>query len=159
MTKFTEIYKNISGKTATTIPQTARSSRGKNSFGIVCSAKNGKRITLTASLSKALRLDDTLFITAYAEDRVIILSSHTLNDDSIETNLKGSDNKISYNAGLVHFLKDTFGLDFTNRVCLTYHDIVFNNNAQDPMAILTFPEGQAGANDVQEAENENFDED
>lgn len=159
MKNFNEIYNNISTKTATTIPQTARSSRGKYSLGIVCSEKNGKRLTLTASLVKALKLDDTLFITAYANDGIIILSSVAINECSLETNLKGDDGKISYNAGLVHFLINTFKLNYQNTVSKTFHDFSFNDDPNNPMAILTFPKSQANNETTEEAEDENFDED
>ena len=154
MTTFTKIYQNLSGKTATAIPQAARSSRGKYSLGIVCSEKNGKRLTLTASLVKALKLDDTLFITAYANDGIIILSSVAINECSLETNLKGDDGKISYNAGLVHFLINTFKLDYQGIVSKVFHDFTFNDDYDNPMAILTFPKAQANNETAEEAEDE-----
>ena len=159
MTNFANIYNTISSKKATAIPSTARRSRGKYSFGIVCSERNGKRITLTASLSQALRLDDTLFITAYADDSIIILSPAAINECSLETNLKGDDGKISYNAGLVHFLINTFKLDYQGIVSKVFHDFTFNDDPNNPMAILTFPKAQANNETSEEAENENFDED
>ncbi len=159
MKNFTEIYTNISGKTATNIPQAARSSRGKYSLGIVCSEKNGKRLTLTASLAKALKLGDTLFITAYADDGIIILSSVAINECSLETNLKGDDGKISYNAGLVHFLINTFKLNYQNTVSKAFHDFSFNDDPNNPMAILTFPKAQANNETTEEAEDENLFED
>ena len=159
MTTFTKIYQNLSGKTATAIPQAARSSRGKYSLGIVCSERNGKRLTLTSSLAKALKLDDTLFITAYADDGIIILSPSAINECSLETNLRGDDKKIAYNAGLVHFLISTFKLDYKNVVSRAFHDFSFNNDPNNPMAILTFPKVQADNDESQEAEDENHDED
>jgi hypothetical protein len=159
MKNFAEIYQNLNGKTATTIPQAARSSRGKYSLGIVCSEKNGKRITLTASLAKALKLNDVLYITAYADDSIIILSSSAINEHSVETMLKGDDGKISYNAGLVHFLINTFTLNYQNTVSKAFHDFSFNDDPNNPMAILTFPKAQANNETTEVAENENFDED
>lgn len=159
MKNFTEIYTNISGKTATTIPQASRSSRGKYSLGIVCSEKNGKRITLTASLANFLKLSDKVFVTVYADDNIIILSPTAINEYSVEAKLNGDEGKIAYNAGLVHFLIDTFKLDYQNTVSKVFHDFTFNDDPNNPMTILAFPVEQAGANDVQEAENENFDED
>ena len=159
MKNFNEIYNNISGKTAPAIPQAARSSRGKYSLGIVCSERNGKRLTLTASLAKALKLRDVLYVTAYADDGIIILSPVAINGQSVETALKGDDGKISYNAGLVHFLINTFKLDYHGVVSKAFHDFAFNNDPNNPMAILTFPKVQADNDESQEAEDENFDED
>ena len=139
MKTFNDIYTTLNGKTATSIPHAARSSRGKYSLGIVCSEKNGKRLTLTASLAKALILEDKLFITAYADERIIILSSGAINDYSVEIALKGEEGKISYNAGLVHFLIDTFNLDYEGVVSKVFHDFTFNNDPNNPMAILAFP--------------------
>ena len=156
MKNFAEIYQNLSGKTATAIPHAARSSRGKYSLGIVCSEKNGKRLTLTASLAKALKLDDTLFITAYADDGIIILSPVAINEQSVETVLKGDDGKISYNAGLVHFLINTFKLDYHGVVSKAFHDFKFNNDPNNPMAILTFPKAHADNDTTEEAEDESL---
>ena len=160
MKNFSEIYNNISGKTATAIHQAARSSRGKYSLGIVCSEKNGKRLTLTASLAKALMLEDKLFITVYADDNLIVLSPGAINKYSVETALKGEEGKISYNAGLVHFLIDTFNLDYEGVVSQTFHDFTFNNDQSNPMAILTFPKARDTDDfgDVQEANDETYSE-
>ena len=159
MKNFTEIYQNLSGKTATIIPRAARSSRGKYSLGIVCSEKNGKRLTLTASLSEALTLEDKLFITAYADDGIIILSPCAINEYSVETALKGEEGKggkISYNAGLVRFIIDAFKLDYKGIVSKTFHNFTFNNDPNNPMAILTFPKvsDTADVGDEPEANDE-----
>lgn len=140
MTQFAEIHKNISGKTATTPTCSVRARRGKYSVGIVCSPNNGKRVTLSASLAEKLKLSDTVFFTVYEEDRVAILSTHSLDDASVEATLKGEGMKIAYNSSLVHFLIDTFEMDFGSHVSTAFHDIVFNEDPNDPQAILIFPE-------------------
>ena len=159
MKNFAEIYQNLNDKTATTIPQASRSSRGKYSLGIVCSEKNGKRITLTASLANFLKLSDKVFVTVYADDNIIILSPTAINEYSVEAKLNGDEGKIAYNAGLVHFLIDTFKLDYQNTVSKAFHDFSFNDDPNNPMAILTFPKAQANNETTEEAEDENFDED
>ena len=154
MKTFNDIYTTLNGKTATSIPHAARSSRGKYSLGIVCSEKNGKRLTLTASLAKALILEDKLFITAYADDGLIVLSPGAINEYSVKTALRGEEGKISYNAGLVHFLIDTFNLDYEGVVSQVFHDFTFNNDPNNPMAILTFPKVR-DTDDVADAQEAN----
>jgi hypothetical protein len=158
MKTFIDVLNSISNKEATTPTRSVRARRGKYSVGIVCSSKNGKRVTLSALLAEKLKLDDTVFFTVYREDRLAIISSHSLNSASFEATLKGKGMKIAYKSSLVHFLIDTFEMDFGPHVSTVFHDIVFNDDPDDPQAILSFPEhiklGEAvtEAKEVQEDE-------
>ena len=136
MKSFVDIFKNINNKKATIIPSAVRTSHGKYSVGIVCSEKNGKRVTLTSALAKRLKLDDKVFVTAYIDDGFIMFSPSALNGYSLEVHLMGTDKKIAYNAGLVHFLIDNFNLDYSSCVSKSFSDIVFNEDIDNPIAVL-----------------------
>ena len=147
---FYDFLKAVENKAATAIDGSINTGHGKYSVGIVCSKNNGKRVTLTAALSTKLKLENSLYVTAYAEEGFIILGNTPLNDYSVKVTLSGEDKKIAYNSDLVHFLIKAFKLDFSNCVSRSFGDIVFNNEADSPMAVLNF----GTSNLVSEASNE-----
>ncbi len=116
----------------------SKSGRGKYSVGIVCSEKNGKRISLTASLASKLNIDSEMFITSYGSNGFIVLSSSKLNEQSVQYTVKGKDKKIAYNASLVHYLIDTFNLNFEGHVSRSFDNIQFNTDPTNPMAMVIF---------------------
>ena len=154
MTKFNTFNAAISGKTATPITPVTHASRGKYSVGIVCSAKNGKRVTFTSALSERLKLKDSIYVTAYTDDGFIVIGATPYNEQSSEFKLSGENKKISYSAELVHFLIEAFNLDYSNCVSKSYGDIVFNNDPNSPMAILNFPVTVSSVDENTEVENE-----
>ena len=129
----------ISGKKATPITPSARTGHSKYSVTIVCSERNGKRVTFTSALAKKLKLIDTIFVTAYADDGFIILGATPFNEASSAFNLSGDAMKITYSSGLVHFLIETFHLEYGGHVSKSFGDISFNDAPDAPMAILKFP--------------------
>lgn len=136
MTKFNSIINN---KAASAISHSAScSGRGKYSFGIVCSDQNGKRVTLTSSFASRINLEDEMFVTSYADYGFIVISPTKLNESSAKYKLAGNDKKIAYNSGLVHYLRDTFALDFEGHVSRSYDNIEFNNDPDNPMAVVIF---------------------
>lgn len=131
--------KIINRSTADNISHSAsRSGNGKYSFGIVCSEQNGKRISITASLASRLNIDSEMFITSYASNGFIVLSSSKLNEQSVKYTVKGKEKKITYNASLVHYLIDTFNLNFEGHVSKSFDNIEFNNDPKNPMAMVIF---------------------
>ena len=131
--------KIINRSTADNISHSAsRSGNGKYSFGIVCSEQNGKRVSLTASLASKLNIDSEMFITSYARNGFIVLSSSKLNEQSVKYTVKGKDKKIAYNASLVHYLIDNFHLNFEGHVSRSFDNIEFNNDPKNPMAMVIF---------------------
>ena len=116
----------------------SKSGRGKYSVGIVCSEQNGKRISITASLASKLNIDSEMFITSYASNGFIVLSSSKLNEQSVKYTVKGKDKKIAYNASLVHYLIDNFHLNFEGHVSRSFDNIEFNNDPENPMAMVIF---------------------
>ncbi len=129
----------VSGKTATPITPSARTRRSKYSVTIVCSKRNGKRVTFTAALAARLKLTDTIYVTAYADDRFIVLGATPFNESSTAFNLSGDDMKMAYSSGLVHFLIETFRLEYGGHVSKCFGDISFNDDPDAPMAMLKFP--------------------
>lgn len=131
--------KIINRSTADNISHSAsRSGNGKYSFGIVCSEQNGKRVSLTTSLASKLNIDDEMFITSYASKGFIVISPKKLNDKSVMYTVKGADKKIAYNSSLVHYLIDTFNLNFEGHVSRSFDNIEFNNDPENPMAMVIF---------------------
>ena len=129
----------ISRSTADNISHSvSRSGNGKYSFGIVCSEQNGKRVSLTASLASKLDIKDEMFITSYGSNGFIVLSSSKLNEQSLKYTLRGKEKKIAYNASLVHYLIDTFNLNFEGHVSRSFDNIEFNNDPENPMAMVIF---------------------
>ena len=129
----------INSSTADNISHSAsRSGNGKYSFGIVCSEQNGKRVSITASLASKLNIDSEMFITSYASNGFIVLSSSKLNEQSVKYTLRGKEKKIAYNASLVHYLIDTFNLNFEGHVSRSFDNIEFNNDPKNPMAMVIF---------------------
>lgn len=131
--------KIINRSTADNISHSAsRSGNGKYSFGIVCSEQNGKRVSLTASLASKLNIDSEMFITSYASNGFIVLSSSKLNEQSVKYTLRGKEKKTAYNASLVHYLIDTFHLNFEGHVSKSFGNIQFNTDPTNPMAMVIF---------------------
>ena len=129
----------VSGKTTTPITSSIHTRNGKYSVGIVCSEKNGKRITITSALASKLNLAESVYITAFSHDGFIVLGSSSYDENSSEYKLSGGDKKVVYNSELVHYLIETFKLNYIGRVSRSFGDITFNNDQNASMAILRFP--------------------
>ncbi len=139
MTYSNDFNAAISGKKATPITPSARTGRSKYSVTIVCSKRNGKRVTFTSALATRLKLIDTVFVTAYANDGFIVLGATPFNESSSAFSLSGDDMKIAYSSALVHFLIETFHLEYGGHVSKSFGDISFNDDPDAPMAMLKFP--------------------
>jgi hypothetical protein len=142
---FSDYEKQIANKSVTTIDAHASIGGGKYSVTIVCSKKNGKRVSLSASLASRLKIDDALYVTAYKDAGVVIIGATAYNQDSTRVTVTGDDRKNAYNTVLVHFLIDTFELDFSNCISRSYGDIVFNDDSRNPMGVLCFDRSKATA--------------
>lgn len=154
MTNTNNFNAAVNGKIATPITPSTHTASGKYSVGIVCSENNGKRVTFTAALASHLKLQNVVYITAYADDGFIVIGATPYSDFSSSYKLSGKDKKIAYASDLVHYLIDAFHLDYSTCVSKSFGQIIFNNDPDTPMAILRFPTDINHVNDDIEAEDE-----
>ena len=113
---------------ATRIPTTAQIRRGggKYSVNLVCAKGNRKSLTVSKKLAEELALTTDVYITVYADNGWIALSSAAIDEDSVSYSFSNNKDRIVYNAALVHFLAETFGLDYENYTSHSFGNIVFN---------------------------------
>lgn len=110
------------------------------SFGIVCSASNGKRLSFSKALADHLALDDTAYITPLVEEGLILITGKPVFNNAYECGLRGSDKKLSYRANVVNALIDSFSLDFGTHVSRAFNKIeIFEHNGV-PVASIQLTE-------------------
>lgn len=109
---------------------------GTMSLGIVNSKSNGRRLTLSKSLSKALDLEDTAYILPMASSDVVLITKDKVFPSSSLLTLSGDDKKIIYNSDAVHTLTKLFELDFSNRTSLSISDVTIEDHDGTPVAIV-----------------------
>ena len=111
---------------STNAPTITTSAGGDFSFGIVNSEANGKRVSISKSLSKKLELTETLAILPMVEDGIVLLSKELPFPATSRVSVRGKEKKIAYSASLVHLLTEAFGLDYSARTSMSFNDIDFD---------------------------------
>ena len=144
--KITEFVKD---KKVSTISSSARSSRGRYSIGIVNSPRNGKRVTFSASLSADLKLEEKVYVTSFADDGFVLIGATPFCEASVEYKLSGEGKKISYSAGLVTYLAETFDLDYSSCVSKSFVEIELDPSVS--MAVVRFLDATDGAESEMES--------
>lgn len=132
-------FTKLNQEKATPMPQNTHISQGgKFSVNIVCARGNRKSITLTKKLAEQLNLGSTVFVTIYGDDGLIVLSSTAINEYSAECKFSNTKDYIVYNAQLVHFIADTFDLDYTSRTSMSFSEVSFGviNNVQSAVVMI-----------------------
>ena len=111
---------------------------GKHSFGIVNSRSNGKRVTLSKSLSSALNLADTAEFVALPDDGILMVSKSFPEGLAVPQKLSGEANekRICYNSTLVKAITDDFHLDFSKHVSCSFSDISIEDHDGTAVAII-----------------------
>ena len=118
---------SLAAKKATAIPTTAQTKRGgAYSVNLVCAKNNRKSLTLTKKLADALQLSTYVYITVYADDGSIALSSASINENSVQFSFSNETDHIVYNANLVRFIAETFALDYANRTSYSFNNVTFS---------------------------------
>lgn len=128
------------------ITATATNTNGNSafSFGIVNSKSNGKRVSISKALAKAIGITETVDIIAQISAGVIHLGSDFSDIDGYSRyGLRGDDRKICYSYELVNFLTKSFGLNFTNHVSMSFRNISFTTHNDLPVATITLNESVA----------------
>ena len=139
------VITNLSSQNATPIPTAVQARRGSGAYSlnIVCAKNNRKSITLTKKLAEQLQLTSDVYVTVYASDGCIVLSGSEITKDSALYSFSNNKDHIIYNAALVYFLADTFGLDYTERTSMAFRDIQFDT-IQGIAAAIVFLKAQTG---------------
>ena len=103
---------SLANAKATRIPTTAQNRRGggKYSVNLVCAKGNRKSLTVSKKLAEELALKNDVYITVYADNGLIALSSAAIDEDSVSYSFSNDKDRIVYNAALAYFLADTFDL-------------------------------------------------
>lgn len=129
---------------ATAVPEITRQGNGKHSIVIVCSESNGKRITLSKSLTTDLGItenNDTVFLTCYKDSRSLVISSEPLCNESIKVKAKTKSDKATlYVGNLVTFVISNFGLAdlYSDHVSHSFTEIAFETDGDCRYAIVSF---------------------
>lgn len=107
---------------------TSKDSSKRNRSGagvatIVNSEKNGKRISFPKNVLASLNISSQIYI-SFSADGIVICNTA---DDQFEAfTLKFSGSKgIIYSYPLVKEITEIFGLDFSDKVCITFSDISY----------------------------------
>lgn len=106
------------------------------SFGIVNSAANGKRISLSKSLVATLGLDKHIAIIAIPTEGVVMVARDLPFEGAICGELRGEDKKLWYASNVVLLLTELFDLDFKTRVSRSFSDISINELDGMPVATI-----------------------
>lgn len=153
---YNKLMSQIEGKNASKISSIVRTRPGRYSMGIVHSERNGKRVSFSAALVEKLDLKDSVYITAYPSEGLLILGASAYSTDSAEFSLRNStgSGKLCYNATLVKYLINAYHLEYGDHVSRSFDDFVFNEDDTTPMAILklgtSLSEVPAETEDVEE---------
>ena len=107
-------------------PTITANTNGDYSFGIVNSESNGKRVSISKSLSIKLELTDNLAILPMIDDGVVLLAKELPFPATSRVSIRGKEKKIAYSASLVHLLTEAFGLDYSARTSMSFSDIDFD---------------------------------
>lgn len=115
-----------------------RSGNALLSFGIVNSKRNGKRVTLSKSLTSAIEVDKSAAMLPIPDKGVLMIAKALPYKAASTVNLKNDGGgKVGYNSGMVALLTQTFGLNFTDHVSVSYSDIDVNTlDNGTPVAIV-----------------------
>lgn len=108
----------------------------KFSVGIVNST-NGKRLSFSKSLCKALDLSGAVYILTVPEEGKMLVSNAPLSSKASKGLLSRADKKICYSAQLVNMVSCCFDLDFTSRTSMSFTDIDFDDVNDIKVAIVT----------------------
>jgi len=121
-------------------PATSTSvSRGSVTPGVlsvVNSEKNGKRVSLPRSVMERLNNPKTLQF-AFTDEEIAV-GERLSGDNATFTPRRDKEGRaLIYAANLVREITEHFGLDFTNRVSITFHDVEYHEVDGYPFAIIS----------------------
>lgn len=158
MNDFNNKVKGLTSKKATQIPVTAQTQRrGKYSVNIVCAQGNRKSITLSMALSDQLALSEDVYITLYGDDGCIVLSPAPISEYSVKCSFSNEKSRIIYNSTLVHFIAETFELDYTIRTSMSFSQVLFDTMSGISVAVVMLREPVPSSDIVAEGQVSDYD--
>lgn len=100
----------------------------------VINSKNCRRITLAKDVMSELNNPKSISI-SFSDDRLAVAERLPNNDNLLK--VKSSGNKgVIYSSGLVSEITDKYGLDFSNRVSITFSEVKYIKNNGYTVAII-----------------------
>ena len=128
-------------------PTVSVTSNGGNSFGIVFSRKNGKRLTFSKNLSVTLGLDDKVALLFHTEAGVLFAFKPNGLVNASTLNLKDCDGaKIAYSGPMVELIVKSYGLDYSKCVSKSFRDIEFDAENGQTIAMIHLNPGTLPVN-------------
>lgn len=100
---------------------------GRYSFGVVNSAYNGKRITISKALVKKLGLNDIVYLAPVPQRGILMMASNIPSPKASQCALRGTDKKIGYAAEIVQMVTKVFNLDFSEHVSRSFSNVEFED--------------------------------
>ena len=148
------IRKNLTEKIAKAKATTIGSSGGNgyNSFTVVNSVTNGKRVMLSKTLLKSLGLESSFCVIPVPEDGQILLAKEL--DCENKYSLSKTDSRICYSSELVNYLAKTFNLDYATRTSISFSRITIDRSLGFPVAVIQISDPESFEEAVEEAAGE-----
>ena len=88
-------------------------------------------------------------MTSFADDGFVLIGATPFCEASVEYKLSGEGKKISYSAGLVTYLAETFDLDYSSCVSKSFVEIELDPSVS--MAVVRFLDATDGAESEMES--------
>ena len=113
--------------------------RGKMSFSVVNSAKNGKRITITNTFATNIGITEKMSLLPLPDEDVILVGSTLPFSKAEECSLTSTEShKIAYDTRIVLWLTACLNLDYTSSTSKTFQDIMVDKlDDGTPVAIIS----------------------
>ncbi|MCM3625640.1 hypothetical protein M4D70_26085 [Brevibacillus borstelensis] len=108
---------------------------GAGVISIIKTTKNGNRITLASEVNQEIGEPERVQI-AFTE-REIAIAEELPNNDNYFMVKKQKSKGVIYSASLVKEITERFGLDFSDKVSITFHKVRYVQSGQKPVAIIT----------------------
>ena len=112
---------------------------GIYSFGVVNNI-NGKRLSISKALAKALGLENYIEILPSFDENVLFVGKKIPVDKPFFGTLSGSDKKICYSTELVTRVTTAFNLDFSTKTSMSVSDVEITEIGDFPVAVVYFPD-------------------
>ncbi|MCM3625509.1 hypothetical protein M4D70_25360 [Brevibacillus borstelensis] len=112
---------------------------GAGVASVIKTPKNGNRMTKSKELMEKLGFPERVQISF--TDREIAIAEELPNNDNYFTVKKQKSKGVIYSASLVKEITERFGLDFSDKVSITFHKVRYVQSGQKTVAIITVQEG------------------
>lgn len=97
---------------------------------------NGKRITISKSLSESLSLSTSAYFLPVEETSQLLISAAPIGEQSTPVALSDKGKKICYNSKFVQKLSACFKLDFTDKTSMSFTEIEINTSTEHSVAVV-----------------------